>query len=157
MTDDESPFVPNLRNTAQAEQFLFDLPGVRHVNIFGINAQWGKHGSLLEGWHEKVGVDTAIPGYSEFETMEFTRLIEGRNPSEGTYPGRWPERFEGSRGDFLDFAVEIDLESKLRKHNMIIVSRYANAVISQWFLPYNIRPKNDWPCEIAEPGSAAKD
>jgi len=128
-----------------------------HGGRVRVNAQWGKHGSLLEGWHEKVGVDAAIPGYSEFATMEFARLIEGRNPSEGAYPDRWPERFEGSRGDFLDFSVEIDLENKLREHNMIIVSRYANAVISQWYLPYNIRPKDDWPCEIAEPDSAAKD
>ena len=44
MTNDDNPFVPNLRDTAEAEQFLFDLPGVRHVNIFGINALGLVHG-----------------------------------------------------------------------------------------------------------------
>jgi hypothetical protein len=138
------------------DRILTTERAVTDANVNGgrvrVNVQWGKHGSLLDGWHEKVGVDAAVPGYSEFETMEFTRLTEGRNPSEGAYPGRWPDRFEGSRDDFLDFAVEIDLYSKLREHNMIIVSRYANAVISQWFLPYNIRPKDDWLREITEPG-----
>ncbi len=41
------------------------------------------------------------------------------------------------------------MEEKLDEHQMIVVSRYANAVISQWYLPYNIRPKDDWPRDIA--------
>jgi hypothetical protein len=124
MTDDESPFVPNLRDTAEAEQFLFDLPGVRHVNIFGINAQWGKHGSLLDGWHEKVGVDAAVPGYSEFETMEFTRLTEDRNPSEGAYPGRWPEWFEAADVDVLS------IEDAHRHNDLALLERFATTRIA---------------------------
>ena len=110
-----------------------------------VNVQWGKHGSLLEGWQEKIGVDAAVPGYPDFEQLEFSRLSKERHLAEGHYADRWPKRFEGDLDDFINFPVEIDLEGKLDKHEMIFVSRYTNAVISQWCVPYNIAPKVDWP------------
>lgn len=127
-----------------------------HGGRVRVDSQWGKHGSLLSGWEEKVGVDEAVPGYPEYKTMEFTRLTKGRKPSVGAYPDRWPKRFEGSREDFLDFAVEIDMEKKLLEHQMIVASRYANAVISQWYLPYNIRPKDDWPHDTDGAGTRGR-
>ena len=110
-----------------------------------INVQWGKHGSLLEGWEEKIGVDTPVPDFPRFETLQFERLHKGRHDAQGHYADRWPKRFEGDRDDFVRFSTEIDMVGKLDEHRMIVINRYANAVISQHFLPYNIRPKEDWP------------
>ncbi|MFQ6018619.1 MAG: hypothetical protein ACE5KF_10530 [Kiloniellaceae bacterium] len=110
-----------------------------------VYAQWGKHGLLLEGWEEKIGVDAKVPGYPDFATLEFSRLRKERYLAEGHYAERWPKRFEGELKEFIEFPVEIDLAGKLDKHNMIVVARYTNAVISQWYLPYNVYPKVDWP------------
>ncbi len=107
--------------------------------------QWGKHGPLLEGWEEKIGVDAIVPGFPDFEPMQFSRLKRERGPAEGHYADRWPKRFEGELDEFVTFPVELDMNGKLDEQKMIVVSRYANAVISEWYLPYNIRPKADWP------------
>jgi hypothetical protein len=38
---------------------------------------------------------------------------------------------------------------------MVAVGRHANALMARWFLPYNFRPKHDWPHEDARvPGPA---
>ena len=135
------------------DQILTTSSAVANANANGgrvlVMSQWGKHGSLLEGWREKIGMDDALPGYPEYETMQFIRLKTNRKPSESPYADRWPHRFEGGLEEFTSFPVRIDMEKKLDEHQMIVVSRYANAVISQWYLPYNIRPKDDWPCDIA--------
>lgn len=109
--------------------------------------QWGKHASLLEGWEEKIGVDQPLPGEPGFESLQFGRLSKGRNQTVGHYGDRWPKRFEGDRSDFIDFATEIDMEEIFARHRMVAVSEYPNAVISEWFLPYNIYPKLAWPYE----------
>ncbi len=136
-------------------QILTTARAVPDANAHGgrvrVNSQWGKHGSLLEGWREKIGIDQRLPAHPEFVTLEFTRLAKHRKAADGAYADRWPRRFEGDLADFTDFAVEIDMEKKLGEHDMIVVSRHANAVISQWYLPYNIRPKDDWPPDIAGP------
>ena len=135
------------------DQILTTSSAVADANANGgrvlVMSQWGKHGSLLEGWREKIGIDEVLPGHPEYETMEFTRLKTNRRPSEAPYADRWPQRFEGGLEEFTSFPVRIDMEKKLDEHQMIVVSRYANAVISQWYLPYNIRPKDDWPRDIA--------
>jgi hypothetical protein len=116
-----------------------------HAGRVKINVQWGKHGSLLEGWEEKIGVDVPVPEFPGFVTLEFERLHEGRRDAHGHYADRWPKRFEGDRDDFVRFSTEIDMVRKFDENPMIAVNRYANAVIAQHFLPYNIRPKDDWP------------
>ena len=110
-----------------------------------VNVQWGKHGPLLAGWEEKIGVDSQVPEYPDFQTLEFNRLRKEHYLAEGHYADRWPKRFEGELDEFINFPVEIDLEGKLDEHEIIFVSRYTNAVISQWCVPYNIAPKVDWP------------
>ena len=110
-----------------------------------MHPQWGKHASLLLGWEEFTGIDASVAKHPNFESLEFSRLCKERKPAVGHYTERWPRRFTGDLEDFLDFSVVIDMEQKLAKHNMIIVSRFANAVITRHFLPYNIRPKIDWP------------
>ena len=120
-----------------------------------VNVQWGKHGSLLEGWEEKIGVDTPVADFPGLETLDFERLHKGRNEAQGHYAERWPKRFEGDRDDFVRFSTEIDMVRKLDEHRMIVVNRYANAVITQHFLPYNIRPKEDWPWDHFGPENGA--
>ena len=111
--------------------------------------QWGKHASLLEGWEEKIGVDQQLPDEPGFDSLDFDRLSKGRNETVGYYGDRWPKRFEGDLSDFVDFATEIDMEEVFARHQMVAVSEYPNAVISERFLPYNIYPKTAWPYETA--------
>ena len=91
----------------------------------------------------------AAPPHDFFAPTPRGRLKTNREPSDAPYADRWPQRFEGGLEEFTSFPVQIDMEKKLNEHQMIVVSRYANAVISQWYLPYNIRPKDDWPRDIA--------
>ena len=116
-----------------------------HGGRVKINVEWGKHGSLLEGWEERIGIDESIPAFPALQPLQFSRLRKERRPAVGHYAERWPKRFEGERDDFLAFPLEVDLERKLDEHRMVVVGRHANAVITQWYLPYNIRPKFDWP------------
>jgi len=136
------------------DQILTTSSAVADANANGgrvmVMTQWGKHGALLEGWRGKIGIDEVLPGHPEYQTMEFSRLKTNRKPSDVPYADRWPQRFEGGLEEFTSFPVQIDVEKKLDEHRMIVVSRYANAVISQWYLPYNIRPKDDWPRDIVE-------
>lgn len=113
--------------------------------------QWGKHASLLEGWEEKIGVDQPLPDEPDFESLQFSRLRKGRKETVGYYGDRWPKKFDGDLSDFVDFANEIDMEKIFARHRMVTISKYPNAVISEWFLPYNIYPKMAWPDEAAAP------
>lgn len=117
-----------------------------HNQRVKVNVQWGKHASLLEGWEDKIGVDHHVSGHPDFEPLQFSRLSEGRNPVESHYSERWPKRFKGKLNDFTQFPVEIDMQAKFEEHKMVAVSCYPNAVISEWFLPYNVYPKAGWPC-----------
>ena len=127
----------------------FAVPAANSSNSrVQVYVQWGKHASLLEGWKDYIGIDSPIPEYPEFHSLEFSRLCNERTPAEGHYAERWPKRFEGDFEEFIDFSVEIDVKRKLAEHNMVIVSRFGAAVISRHFLPYNIRAKIDWPDEI---------
>ena len=116
-----------------------------HGGRVKVNVQWGKHGSLLDGWEERIGIDESNPAYPELKPLEFSRLKKERRPAVGHYAERWPKRFEGKRDEFLAFPLQVDLERKLDEHPMVVVGRHANAVITQWYVPYNIRPKFDWP------------
>ncbi len=57
----------------------------------------------------------------------------------------WPKRSEGSYEDFLDFSRYIDPRTFLQNEKMVIVSRWPNAVIDQYFLDYQFFPKPQWP------------
>ena len=60
----------------------------------------------------------------------------------------WPKRFEGSYKEYSTFTTPLDIRPLLQKNQMIMVSRWANAVIDQYFLPYNFFPKYNWPDRI---------
>lgn len=123
-----------------------------------VMVQWGKHGSLLVGWDQviHIGLGPNEKYKGGYETLQFGRLrdrtrytrgTESRR-AEGPYVKDIPEKFKGTRLEFTQFEKEVDLkkmleEGKLRE--LIVVSEFADAVIDQWCLAYNIHPKRDWP------------
>lgn len=115
------------------------------INVF---VQWGKHGSLLDGWEEVINVN-GVPSVEELETLQFSRLQgEGRYRNDTSYAKKWPTNFEGSKEEFVNFPREVNVSDKLLGQTaMVVVTEYANAVIDQELLPYNIYPKPDWPPE----------
>ena len=68
----------------------------------------------------------------------------------------WPLRFEGSWEEFTNFSRAVDLEPRLRKGGMAMVSYFNNAVINRHFLRYNFAAKTEWPPELCDrPGPLA--
>lgn len=128
----------------------------RHNSRVAIYVQWGKHGSLLKGWREIIKID-GDKNVEEFEPLQYsrlssdkgTRLARGNKKAIGFYAEQFASKFNGTEEEFTTFKEQdkFDLQELLRNKEMIVVSKYANAVIDQWFLPYNIHPKPDWPCD----------
>lgn len=107
-----------------------------------INVQWGKHGSLPVGW------DKGFRGLGIRYDMKRTyrRLHnQGHRLPDHPLARDWPRKFEGTWEDFVDFSVQVEPLELLEARGMILVSRWCNAVIDQYFLPYNFYPKPDWP------------
>ena len=114
-----------------------------------INVQWGKHGSLLAGWEEMIvksesGQSRSLKSYNE---DTFRALSKSRRLAEHPIGIRlgWPLKFNGSWDDFTNFSRLVDTRQWLTKHKLAIKSRWNNATINQYFLPYNFRPKTEWP------------
>ncbi|MFN0110630.1 MAG: hypothetical protein ACKVZH_17370 [Blastocatellia bacterium] len=125
-----------------------------------INIQWGKHGSLLAGW--ETTTITATGGDVERQYYPTNQPITLRQYQEGTFRklaevGRrladhpigirlgWPLKFAGTWNDFTNFSRLVDTRLWLTKTKLARVSRWNNATINQQFLPYNFRPKTEWP------------
>lgn len=125
-----------------------------------VNAQWGKHGSLPVGWEELTIV--AGTGDAERQYYPINQPITLRQYNEGTFrklaeEGRrmkehplglrlgWPQKFSGTWRDFSSFTKLIDPLPLLNKTKMARVTRWNSATINQYFLPYNFRPKTEWP------------
>ena len=114
-----------------------------------IGVQWGGHGSLPLGWerlnpeavYEKIGQRLKVRNMPE-RYQKLSKSI--RNPGH-PLAKNWPKRFEGTYEDFIDFSQYIDSRELLRKKKMVIISRWPNAVINQYFLAYNYFPKRQWP------------
>jgi len=114
-----------------------------------INVQWGEHGSLPLGWeklkpeviYENIGEKLQIKNMLQ-RYQELGNSI--RNPGH-PLARNWPKRFEGSYEDFVDFSKYVDSRKLLKKKQMVIVSRWPNAVINRYFLTYNYFPKRQWP------------
>jgi tetratricopeptide (TPR) repeat protein len=114
-----------------------------------IGVQWGGHGSLPLGWerlkpeavYEKIGQRLKVRNMPE----RYQRLSKSiRNPGH-PLAKNWPKRFEGTYKDFIDFSQYIGSRRLLRKKKMVIISKWPNAVINQYFLTYNYFPKRQWP------------
>ena len=138
-------------NIFQTEEAVEDANS--HDSRVAIYVQWGKHGSLLKGWGEIIAVDSDKKEryeplqYSRLSSDDGTRLARGNERAIGFHAEQFPELFDGTEEEFKTFPKEVDLQERLRMKEMIVVSKYANAVIDQWFLPYNIYPKPDWPTD----------
>lgn len=125
-----------------------------------VNVQWGKHGSLPENWREQEitpsvteapdGMPlTARPismaayleaGYRKLSTT-------GRRLPHNQLAKRlgWADRFTGELSDFTSFPTQIDLVPRLAAPGLMIVSRFNSGPLNRWVIPYNFRPKTEWP------------
>jgi hypothetical protein len=125
-----------------------------------VNVQWGKHGSLLAGWETmtlKADAGDAERKYyptgqsitlQQYNEGTFRKLsTEGRRLLDHPLAKRlnWPAKFNGSWREFINFSRLVDPLTLLTKRRMALVSRWNNATIDQHFLPYNFRPKTEWP------------
>jgi len=114
-----------------------------------ISVQWGGHGSLPLGWeklkpqalYEKIGEKHKVKDMPA-RYQELSKSI--KNPDH-PLARNWPKRFEGTYKDFINFSRYIDSRKLLKRKRMIIISRWPNAVINQYFLAYNYFPKRQWP------------
>ncbi len=112
-----------------------------HAQRPRINVQWGKHGSLPVGWERLDGEDILHNMKRTYERLH----REGHRLLDHPLAKNWPRRFEGSWEDFIDFSRPVDPLALIEAKGMVMVSRWNNAVIDQYFLPYNFYPKREWP------------
>ena len=119
-----------------------------------INVQWGGHASLPVGWEnippEKISVKYAhIKKPIQINDMNFRYKGDKKGIQMSNHPlaKAWPNKFEGSWEEFIDFSKYVDLPKFIKEKRMVIKSRWPNAVINQYFLAYNFRPKQDWPMD----------
>jgi hypothetical protein len=107
-----------------------------------IDVQWGKHGSLPEGWR-------AMPAVVADQKRTWERLsTKGRQDADSPLGRGWPLKFTGTWEDFTRFEVPVDLAARLREGGMMAVSCLNNAVINRRFLRYNFAAKTEWPEEF---------
>lgn len=139
-------------------------PALRDARAHGmrarVNAQWGKHGSMPAGW-ESLPI-LANTGDIEWQYLTRDKPITLKQYNEATHrklstEGRrlldhpmarrlgWPRRFNGTWEDFVDFSRLVETREFLDRAKMVQVSRWNSATIDQHFLPYNFRPKTEWP------------
>ena len=128
-----------------------------------VNVQWGKHGSMPFAWESMaivgdagdlerkyyvVGKPITLADYNR-GTWEKLRE-EGRRLIDHplTQRLRWPDRFTGGWDRFVDFSRSVDLRSLITERGLTSVSSWNSAVINQHFLPYNFRPKTEWPTTL---------
>ncbi len=114
-----------------------------------INVQWGKHGSLLMGWEQmtvKSG-DGQTRSLKQYNEDTFRALTKSRRLADHPIGVRlgWPLKFTGTWNDFTNFSRLLQTRQWLTKTKLARVSRWNNATINQYFLPYNFRPKTEWP------------
>lgn len=134
----------------------------RHRMRPRVNVQWGKHGSMPAAW-ESLRI-TATEGDIERSYLPLNEPITLKQYNEATFhkltkEGRrlrdhplarrlgWPDRFAGTWTDFAAFTRPIDTVELIDRTKMVRVSRWNSATIDQHFLPYNFRPKTEWPPE----------
>ena len=126
-------------------------------------SQWGKHGTMPMNWRslyiladaddvERNRLQTDRPMRLEEYNMDTWRKLhtEGREAQGSPLGASWPLRFEGSWEDFSRFGRPVDLEPRLRKGAMAMVSYFNNAVINRYFLRYNFAAKTEWPPELCD-------
>ena len=136
------------------------LDARQHAMRASVHVQWGKHGSMPAGW-ESLPILASI-GDIERQYLTLDKPITLKQYNEATHrklstEGRrlldhpmarrlgWPQRFNGTWEDFVDFSRVVETREFLDRAKMVQVSRWNSATIDQHFLPYNFRPKTEWP------------
>ncbi|PYV11351.1 MAG: hypothetical protein DMG07_19480, partial [Acidobacteria bacterium] len=135
---------------------------VREASAHGerprVDVQWGKHGSLPEGWQqlaltpnlgdvERKYLEVGRAGtLRDYNFATYRKLHdEGREQASHPRTAAWPVRFEGSWDDFIRFDREVPYRDRLLAGGALAVSRWNNAVLQQRSLAFNFRPKTEWP------------
>ncbi len=106
-----------------------------------VGVQWGKHGSLVVGW-EKLRTESV---WLDMKRTHLRLHDEGHRQLNHPLARGWPRAFEGSWDEFVDFSQFVEPREWLESEGMVMVSRWPNAVIDQYFLRYNFYPKPEWP------------
>ena len=57
----------------------------------------------------------------------------------------WPRTFTGSADDFVRFTKAVDVQASLERGRRAVVSRWNSGSLNRWLIPYNFRPKTEWP------------
>lgn len=128
-----------------------DIEAKNSGNCAKIFVQWGKHGSLISGYDDiKLIIETGLglekhTTVREYLKRDYEHSLKGGRVPEHPIKQEWPKSFEGGFADYLTFENRIDLREFFEKKNRIFTSIWANAVISQKALSYNVHPKKDWP------------
>jgi hypothetical protein len=109
-----------------------------------VRVEWGKHGSLLNGWEQMTEPLTGVPLQEWLEQTYQHVKVGGRVPS---HPLKrfWPKGFEGTFEQYTDFSVTVDPLTWLERKPLMFKSRWANAVLFTECLLYNFHPKMEWP------------
>lgn len=106
-----------------------------------IGVEWGFHGSVPRG-----GLEAAAPTLRP----HWERVQRGMETPHPLARG-WPQRFDGGYEAYVAFSVPYDPAPQLEKSDLIVVSRWANAVLNRRGLRYNFSPKAEWPWLIGAP------
>jgi hypothetical protein len=119
----------------------------RHGMRPRVDVQWGKHGTMPSAWPDRAR-----------ENATTWRRLSTEGARQKAHPVArrlgWPERYPGSEAEFLRFPRLLDPLPMLERSKMARVTRWNSATISQQWLPYNFRPKTEWPPE-SRPASSA--
>lgn len=125
-----------------------------------VYVQWGKHGSLPGNWRslhitpEVTEVPDGIPisagaiALPEYLDASFRKLSTSGRRLPGNPLARrlgWPLRFAGTAQQFVTFDRPVDPLPLLDRDGSVLVSRFNSGPLSRWIIPYNFRPKLEWP------------
>ncbi|HEV2358783.1 MAG TPA: hypothetical protein VGZ23_14415 [bacterium] len=100
--------------------------------------QWGKHGSLPEGWEHLAGIAPIL-------RKDFEASRRGGRVPDHPRKRRWPSQFSGEWPDYVRFERAVDPLPLLRARTWYAVGRWANAILHDDFVPYNFHAKREWP------------
>ena len=126
-----------------------------------VNVQWGKHGSLPDGWESmpiQADEGDIERKYLSIGNADLSPRLQPRHLAEVADGGQASERasvvatapmarhVRRRLGPIRRVHASRRPDSHwLDRHRMVSVSRWNSAVIDQQFLAYNFRAKTEWP------------
>lgn len=115
-----------------------------------IYVQWGKHGSILRGMEKQQlpwlieGKPVMISG-QEILHHSYLHSRKGGRSSEHPIKQGWPQAFEGTFEQYLDFSQKEPCEQFLHQPYRIMKTEWANAEMYTNVTPFLFSPKPEWP------------